>query len=482
MQWEMVIGLEVHTQLATNSKLFSGSATSFGALANHQACPVDLAYPGMLPVLNTQVVEMATKLGLSLDAQINHTSIFARKNYFYPDLPKGYQISQFEHPIVGLGKLDITLEDGSTKTIGVTRAHLEEDAGKSVHDAFANQTGVDLNRAGIPLLEIVSEPDMRSSKEAIAYLKAIHSLVRYLDISDANMQEGSFRCDVNLSLRKKGDSELGTRTEMKNLNSFKFIEKAILYEANRQRQILESGGEIAQETRQYDPNQNITKSMRSKEQAHDYRYFPDPDLLPVIIDDAYIKNVKDNMPELPWEKKARFQQEYKLSAYDASVLTASRPMADYFQTTVKITKDPKITANWIMGELSAQLNKAGLNINQSAVGPKQLAMLISKIQDNTISNSAAKTVFEELWLANNPQDDGSIVNKIIADKGLKQISDSGEIEKIIDKIISDNPNQVAGYKSGKTKLFGFFVGQAMKATQGKANPKQVNEILQKKLA
>ena len=480
MKWEMVIGLEVHAQLSTKSKLFSGAATTFGAEPNHQACPVDLAYPGMLPVLNPEVFNMAVKFGIAINSHINHTSIFARKNYFYADLPKGYQISQFEHPIVGLGKLDITLEDGATKTIGITRAHLEEDAGKSTHDLYDEHSAIDLNRAGIPLLEIVSEPDIRSSKEAIAYLKSLHSLLRYLDISDANMQEGSFRCDVNLSLRKKGDTEFGTRTEMKNLNSFRFIEKAILSEANRQKDILESGGVIIQETLQYDPNKNETKSMRSKEQAHDCRYFPDPDLLPVEIDDEYINNIKTSLPELPWEKKARFQSEYNLSPYDASVLTASRSMADFFQTTLDITQDPKITANWIMGEVSAYLNKENLTINETQVGPEQIAALIKRIQDNTISNSAAKTIFEALWEANQP-DKADLVDKLIEEKGLKQISDTGAIEKIIDEILDNNPNQVAGYKSGKTKLFGFFVGQVMKATQGKANPKQVNDLLKNKL-
>lgn len=402
MKWEMVIGLEVHAQLSTKSKLFSGAATNFGAEPNHQACPVDLAYPGMLPVLNPEVFKMAVKFGLAVGAHINHTSIFARKNYFYADLPKGYQISQFEHPIVGLGKLDITLEDGSTKTIGITRAHIEEDAGKSTHDIYDEHSAIDLNRAGIPLLEIVSEPDMRSAKEAIAYLKSLHTLLRYLDISDANMQEGSFRCDVNLSLRKKGEEEFGTRTEMKNLNSFRFIERAILSEANRQREILEAGGVINQETLQYDPNKNETKSMRSKEQAHDYRYFPDPDLLPVEIDESYIANIKNDLPELPWEKKSRFQCEYNLSAYDASVLTASRSMADFFQKTLDETKDPKITANWIMGEVSAYLNKENITIKDTQVGRSQIAGLIKRIQDNTISNSAAKTIFEALWEANKP--------------------------------------------------------------------------------
>lgn len=480
MKWEMVIGLEVHAQLSTKSKLFSGAATNFGAEPNHQACPVDLAYPGMLPVLNPEVFKMAVKFGLAVGAHINHTSIFARKNYFYADLPKGYQISQFEHPIVGLGKLDITLEDGSTKTIGITRAHIEEDAGKSTHDIYDEHSAIDLNRAGIPLLEIVSEPDMRSAKEAIAYLKSLHTLLRYLDISDANMQEGSFRCDVNLSLRKKGEEEFGTRTEMKNLNSFRFIERAILSEANRQREILEAGGVINQETLQYDPNKNETKSMRSKEQAHDYRYFPDPDLLPVEIDESYIANIKNDLPELPWEKKSRFQCEYNLSAYDASVLTASRSMADFFQKTLDETKDPKITANWIMGEVSAYLNKENITIKDTQVGSSQIAGLIKRIQDNTISNSAAKTIFEALWEANKPED-ATIVDSLIEEKGLKQISDTGAIEKIIDEILANNPDQVAGYKSGKTKLFGFFVGQTMKATQGKANPKQVNDLLKNKL-
>ena len=421
MKWEMVIGLEVHAQLSTKSKLFSGAATNFGAEPNHQACPVDLAYPGMLPVLNPEVFKMAVKFGLAIGAHINHTSIFARKNYFYADLPKGYQISQFEHPIVGLGKLDITLEDGSTKTIGITRAHLEEDAGKSTHDIYDDHSAIDLNRAGIPLLEIVSEPDIRSAKEAIAYLKSLHSLLRYLDISDANMQEGSFRCDVNLSLRKKGEEEFGTRTEMKNLNSFRFIERAILSEANRQREILESGGVIVQETLQYDPNKNETKSMRSKEQAHDYRYFPDPDLLPVEIDESYIANIKNDLPELPWEKKSRFQCEYNLSAYDASVLTASRSMADFFQKTLDETKDPKITANWIMGEVSAYLNKENITIKDTQVGSYQIAGLIKRIQDNTISNSAAKTIFEALWEADKPED-ATLVDSLIEKKGLKQIS------------------------------------------------------------
>jgi len=476
MEWETVIGLEIHTQLATKSKIFSGASTAYGAEPNTQACAVDLGLPGVLPVLNKDVVFMATKLGLAIGANVAKRSVFARKNYFYPDLPKGYQISQLEHPIVEHGTLEIDLEDGTSKTIGVTRAHLEEDAGKSLHKDFHGQTGIDLNRAGTPLVEIVSEPDMRSAKEAVAYMKKMHSLVQYLGICDGNMQEGSFRCDANVSIRPKGQKEYGTRTELKNINSFRFVERAINIEVERQIDILEGGGKITQETRLYDADKNETRSMRSKEEANDYRYFPDPDLLPVVIDDEFINSVRETLPELPDQKKNRFVSEYALSVNDASVLTSSRDMADYFETVAKSTNEAKLTANWIIGDLTAALNKNDKAINESPVTADMLASMISRIQDNTISGKIAKEVFESMW--NGEGDADSVIEK----KGLKQITDSGAIEKIIDEIIANNPKQLEEYRGGKEKLFGFFVGQAMKATKGKANPKQLNDLLKAKLS
>jgi len=473
--WETVIGLEIHTQLATNTKIFSGSSTAFGSAPNTQANLVDLAYPGVLPVLNKDVVRMAVKFGLAIDAEITERSVFARKNYFYPDLPKGYQISQFELPIVGLGHLDITLENGETKRIGVTRAHLEEDAGKSLHEDFDGLTGVDLNRAGTPLLEIVSEPDMRSAKEAIAYMKKIHSLVRYLDISDGNMQEGSFRCDANVSVRPVGQEEFGTRAEIKNLNSFRFIEKAINHEVERQIDIIESGGTIVQETRLYDPDKDETRSMRSKEEANDYRYFPCPDLLPLVIDQNYIEIVRKDLPELPVQKKARFQTEYGLSEYDADILTVSKDISLFFEDVAKQADDAKLAANWVMGDFSGALNKANLELSESKVSAQALGKLLSRIKDNTISGKIAKEVFEAMWAGEGDAD------SIIESKGLKQITDTGAIEAIIDEIIANNPGQVEQYRGGKEKLFGFFVGQTMKATQGKANPAAVNELLKAKL-
>jgi aspartyl-tRNA(Asn)/glutamyl-tRNA(Gln) amidotransferase subunit B len=477
MEWETVIGLEIHAQLLTKSKIFSGASIAFGAEPNTQACAIDLAFPGVLPVLNEEAVRMAIKFGLGIGAEIAPESVFARKNYFYPDLPKGYQISQFELPIVGKGFIDVQMEDGSSKRINITRAHLEEDAGKSLHEDFQGCTGIDLNRAGTPLLEIVSEPDMRSAKEAVAYLKAIHSLVRYLDICDGNMQEGSFRCDANVSVRPKGQSKLGTRAELKNINSFRFVERAINYEIERQIALIESGGTVVQETRLFDPNKNETRSMRSKEEANDYRYFPDPDLLPLVVTEQMIELVRNDLPELPHEKRERFIQHYQLSAYDADVLVSNRATAMYFETVIQESgAQPKLVANWIMGELSAALNKVNLDILDSPVSTKQFAKLLQRIEDNTISGKIAKTIFEALW--NNEGD----VDDIIEKKGLKQVTDNSAIEALIDKILADNPDNVAEYRAGKEKLFGFFVGQAMKASGGKMNPQQLNEILKKKLS
>ena len=476
MQWEVVIGLEIHAQLATRSKIFSGASTAYGALPNSQACAVDLGLPGVLPVLNKEVVTMAAKFGLAIGANVAKRSVFARKNYFYPDLPKGYQISQYELPIVEGGHIDIELEDGSTKTIGVTRAHLEEDAGKSVHGDFHGSTGIDLNRAGTPLLEIVSEPDMRSAEEAVAYMKKIHSLVRYLEICDGNMQEGSFRCDANVSIRPKGQEAFGTRTELKNINSFRFVEKAINFEIERQIDVIEGGGEVVQETRLYDADKNETRSMRSKEEANDYRYFPDPDLLPVEITEEFLQSVRASLPELPAEKMQRFMESFGLSAYDAGVLTAGRELADYFDAVVAICNEPKLSSNWIQVDLLGALNKNGLELEQSPVSAEQLGGMIRRITDNTISGKIAKQVFEAMW---NGEGDADTV---IEQKGLKQITDTGAIEKIIDDIIAANPEQVEQFRSGKEKVFGFFVGQAMKATKGKANPQQVNEMLRKKLS
>jgi aspartyl-tRNA(Asn)/glutamyl-tRNA(Gln) amidotransferase subunit B len=477
MNWETVIGLEIHAQLATRSKIFSGSATAFGAEPNTQANLVDLGYPGVLPVLNGDAVRMAIKFGLATGSTIARRSIFARKNYFYPDLPKGYQISQYEKPVVEDGSLEIVLDDGTRKTIGITRAHLEEDAGKSLHEDFHGLSGIDLNRAGTPLLEIVSEPDMRSAKEAIAYLKKIHTLVRYLDICDGNMQEGSFRCDANVSVRPVGQAEFGTRAEIKNVNSFRFVERAINYEVERQIGILENGGKVVQETRLYDPDRGETRSMRSKEEANDYRYFPDPDLLPLVIDDATIESVRATMPELPDEKAARFVREHGLSEYDAGVLTASKELAHYYETVVaRLGSQPKLAANWVMGELSGALNKENLDVERSKVGAEALAGLLARIVDNTISGKIAKEVFEAMWAEGQPAD------AIIEAKGLKQITDTSAIERAIDESMAKNPGQLAEYRSGKDKLFGFFVGQVMKATGGKANPGQLNELLKRKLS
>jgi len=476
MTWETVIGLEIHAQLATRSKIFSSSATAYGAAPNTQANLVDLGYPGVLPVLNGEAVRMAVRFGLATGAKISRRSIFARKNYFYPDLPKGYQISQYERPVVEDGSLEIVLEDGTRKTIGITRAHLEEDAGKSLHEDFHGLSGIDLNRAGTPLLEIVSEPDLRSAKEAVAYMKKIHTLVRYLEICDGNMQEGSFRCDANVSVRPKGQAEFGTRAEIKNLNSFRFVERAINYEIERQIDLIEGGGKVVQETRLYDPDRGETRSMRSKEEANDYRYFPDPDLLPLAIDEATIEAVRATLPELPDEKAARFARDHGLSEYDAGVLTASREMAEYYESVVKgLGGNPKLAANWVMGELSGALNRDGLDVAQSRIDAVALAGLLARIADDTISGKIAKEVFEAMWT------EGRGADELIEAKGLKQITDTSAIERAIDEVMAKNPQQLADYRGGKDKLFGFFVGQVMKATQGKANPAQLNELLKRKL-
>ena len=479
MEWEAVIGLEIHAQLATNSKIFSGASTAFGAEPNTQACAVDLALPGTLPVFNEEALRMAVKFGVAIDAEIGRKSVFDRKNYFYPDLPKGYQTSQLFHPIVGPGHVDITLENGTTKRVGVTRAHLEEDAGKSLHDEFPGMTGIDLNRAGTPLLEIVSEPDMRSAEEAVAYVRKIHSIVTSLGICDGNMAEGSFRCDCNVSVRLKGEDEFGTRTETKNINSFRFIEKAILGEIERQIDLIEDGGRIVQETRLYDANKNETRSMRSKEEANDYRYFPCPDLLPIIIDDDYIDVIRNNLPELPDARKARFIEQYDLSDYDAMVLSGERAMAEYFETVVKASGDAKMSANWVMGELSRLLNQNDTEISNSPVSAEQLGGMLLRIKDNTISGKIAKQVFEVMWA------EGGTADEIIEAKGLKQVTDTGAIESIVDEVIAKADKQVEQYKAAEPekrgKMLGFFMGQVMKATGGKANPGAVNGILKKKL-
>jgi len=474
-EWETVIGLEVHVQLATKSKIFSGASTLFGSAPNTQACNIDLGMPGVLPVLNEEVLKMAIKFGLSINANINSPTQFARKNYFYPDLPKGYQISQLDNPIVEGGGLEITLKDGSKKKIRITRAHLEEDAGKSLHEDFEGLTGIDLNRAGTPLLEIVSEPDLSSPEEAVAYLKKIHSIIRYLEISDGNMAEGSMRCDANVSLRKKGSKELGIRTETKNVNSFKFVKKAIQYEIRRQIKILESGERVTQETRLYDSQLDETRPMRSKEFANDYRYFPEPDLLPVVLDEGFIKSIKDLMPELSEEKEKRFIRDYKLSDYDANVLSVDPNLSNFFEEVVVRSRNPKLATNWIMGELSAFLNKDNLSILETKVDSINLGNLLSRIEDSTISGKIAKEVFEEMWNSEKSPDE------IIQEKGLKQVTDSSEIEKIINQVLEQNQSQLEKYKSGKEKLFGFFVGQVMKASRGKANPEQVNKLLEERL-
>ncbi|MGH8413206.1 MAG: Asp-tRNA(Asn)/Glu-tRNA(Gln) amidotransferase subunit GatB [Gammaproteobacteria bacterium] len=476
MEWETVIGLEIHSQLLTKSKIFSGASTAFGATPNTQACLVDLGYPGVLPVLNREAVRMAVKFGLAIGAAIAPRSVFARKNYFYPDLPKGYQISQYELPVVAKGQVEIELEDGTSKRIGITRAHLEEDAGKSLHEGLQGVSGIDLNRAGTPLLEIVSEPDLRSAKEAVTYMKKIHSLVRYLEICDGNMQEGSFRCDANVSVRHKGEQKYGTRAELKNINSFHFVEKAINYEVERQIELIESGGKVVLETRLYDSKKNETRPMRSKEEANDYRYFPDPDLLPLDISPVFMKEVRKTLPELPDHKKQRFVRQYGLSTYDAALLTASRELADYYEAVVKAAGgETKLCANWVMGDLSAALNKENKDISQSPITAAALAGLIRRISDNTISGKIAKEVFESVWAGEGDAD------VVIASKGLKQITDSAALANIIEDVIGKNPQQLADYRAGKDKLFAFFVGQVMKATQGKANPQQVNELLSKKL-
>ena len=475
MEWEVVIGLEIHAQLATKSKIFSGASTAYGAQPNTQACAVDLGLPGVLPVLNQEAVRMAVKFGLAIEAEITPYSVFARKNYFYPDLPKGYQISQFELPIVGPGHIDIDV-DGNTKRIGVTRAHLEEDAGKSLHADFQGLTGIDLNRAGTPLLEIVSEPDMRSAKEAVAYMRKLHELVRYLEICDGNMQEGSFRCDANVSVRPKGQQEFGTRTELKNINSFRFVERAINHEVERQIDVIENGGTIIQETRLYDADADETRSMRTKEEANDYRYFPDPDLLPVYIEDSLKAQLKSELPELPAAKKERFMSQFGLDQETAGILTSTRELAQFFELTVEASDNVvKLAANWISGDLIGALNKQSLEITESPIDPVRLGGLIKRISDNTISGKIAKQVFEAMWHGQDSADD------IIDAQGLKQITDTGAIEAIIDTIIANNPKQVEQYLGGKEKVFGFFVGQVMKETQGKASPAEVNKMLKQKL-
>ena len=475
MEWETVIGLEIHAQLRTKSKIFSSASTAFGAEPNTQACAVDVGLPGVLPVVNAEAIRMATKFGLATNSEVCKHSVFARKNYFYPDLPKGYQISQMELPIVGEGSINIELEDGTKKTVGITRAHLEEDAGKSLHEDYQGMTGIDLNRAGTPLLEIVSEPDMRSAKEAVAYMRKIHSLVQYLEICDGNMAEGSFRCDANVSIRPKGQKEYGTRAELKNINSFRFVERAINLEVERQIDVIEDGGKVVQETRLYDADKHETRSMRSKEEANDYRYFPDPDLLPVVLDDAYLEEVRKTLPELPAEKATRFVSDLGLSEYDAGILTASRELADFFEAVIGESIDAKLAANWMIGDVSARLNKEDLSIVECPVSAKLLAGMLKRIEDNTISGKIAKDVFNGMW------DGDGDADTVIKKKGLKQITDDSAIEAMIDEVIANSPNQTEQYRAGKDKLFGYFVGQVMKASQGKANPAQVNKILKQKL-
>ena len=475
MSWEVVMGLEVHLQLATDSKIFSGAANRFGADPNEQACAIDLGMPGMLPVLNERAVRFAVMFGLGVGARIGKRSVFDRKNYFYPDLPKGYQVSQFFEPIVCEGQFDVPMPDGSLFPIRITRAHLEEDAGKSVHDAYAGQTGIDLNRAGTPLLEIVTEPDFRTAEQAVAYLKSLHSLATYLGISDGNMAEGSMRCDINISLRPQGSDEFGTRTEIKNVNSFRFVERAIAVETERQMDILESGGQVVQETRLYDADRNETRSMRSKEVANDYRYFPEPELLPIVLDDHYIDTLKAELPELPGAKRARFIDSYELSDYDASLLVASRDSADFFEAATGISKSPKLTANWMLGDLAAALNRESLTISESPVSAAALAGLIVRIADDTLSSKLAKQVFEGLWLGEGSADE------IIEARGLKQVTDTGALEQMVASVITDNPDQVAQYRAAdegkQKKLLGFFVGQVMKASKGQANPQRLNALL-----
>ena len=476
MPWESVIGLEVHCQLATESKLFSGASTRFGAEPNTQACAIDLGLPGVLPVLNEQALAMAIKFGLAIDAQVSPRSVFARKNYFYPDLPKGYQISQYELPVVAGGHLDIDV-DGTPRRIGITRAHLEEDAGKSLHEDFAGMTGIDLNRAGTPLIEIVSEPELRSAAEAVAYLKALHSLVRYLGISDANMQEGSFRCDANVSVRPAGSTTLGTRAELKNINSFRFVEKAIEHEIERQVDLIEAGGRVVQETRLYDPERDETRSMRGKEEANDYRYFPDPDLLPVVVHEDLIARLRGELPELPAARRARFVDEFGLGEYDAGLLTAERAQADYFEAVLAAggDLDPKLAANWVNGELAAALNRDALAIEHSPVPAAALAALLRRIADGTLSGKLGKDVFAALSAGEGE------VDTIIEARGLRQITDTGALAAAVEDVIAAQPEQVEQYRAGKTKVIGFLVGQVMKQTGGKADPKQVNQLLRERL-
>jgi aspartyl-tRNA(Asn)/glutamyl-tRNA(Gln) amidotransferase subunit B len=475
MEWETVIGLEVHVSLSTKSKLFSGSSTEFGADPNTQASIFDCALPGTLPVFNEEALRMAVRFGVAIGAEIGKRSVFDRKNYFYPDLPKGYQVTQLDFPTVGKGALTVTLSDGSEKVIGVTRAHIEENAGKSLHEEFHGMSGIDLNRAGEPLLEIVSEPEIASAEEAVAYLKKLHTIIRYLDISDAIMAQGSMRCDVNVSIRPVGETELGTRTEIKNINSFRFVEKAIISEVQRQQEILEDGGRIIQETRRYNADKDETTSMRSKEVANDYRYFPEPDLLPVVIDDEYIAAVKAQLPELPDAKRSRFAEEYALSEYDAGVLVSSRELAEYYEIVASQSDDAKLAANWVSQDLLGLLNKNNWELADSPIQAERLAMLITRIKDKTISGKIAKTVFETML------EDESDVDTIIENKGLKQVTDSGEIEKFVDEVISNNPDQVQQYKDGKQQVIGFLVGQCMQLSKGKANPAQVNELLREKM-
>ena len=474
MTWETVIGLETHVQLSTKTKLFSRASTAFGASPNTNVNLIDCGLPGVLPSVNKEAFYKAIRFGMAVGAQINQTSLFDRKNYFYADLPKGYQITQMDLPIVLGGSIEIIL-DKLAKTINITRAHLEEDAGKSIHDEFDGFSAIDLNRAGTPLLEIVSEPEISSAKEAVAYMKAMHQLVTYLDVSDGNMAQGSLRCDANVSIRKKGTKELGTRTEIKNINSFKFIEKAINFEIKRQIKILENGEKVTQETRLYDSSKDETRPMRSKEFANDYRYFPEPDLLPVIISDEEIKKIRDEFPELPNEKETRYQKEFGLSAYDAQIIASSKPMADFFEAALQKTRNYSLLSNWLIGEISAYLNKEQIEIHESKLSADIVAMLINRIDDQTISGKIGKSIFEEMCA------NGSSPDEIIKSQGLEQISDDGAIEEIILTVINENPAQVEAYLAGKEKLFGFFVGQVMKLTEGKANPKTVNNILKDKL-
>jgi aspartyl-tRNA(Asn)/glutamyl-tRNA(Gln) amidotransferase subunit B len=479
MEWETVIGLEVHTQLATTSKLFSAASTAFGAEPNTQSCALDLAMPGTLPVVNDQAVKYAAMFGLAIDAPVNHRSVFDRKNYFYPDLPKGYQTTQMDHPIVGAGHVDIQLSDGRTKTIRIHHAHLEEDAGKSLHEDFHGMSGIDLNRAGTPLIEIVSEPDMSNAEEAVAFAKKLHAIVTSIGISDGEMSQGSMRFDVNVSVRRKGEA-LGTRTETKNLNSFRFMEECIKLEVERQIDLIEDGGEVVQETRLYNGDTKTARSMRTKEEANDYRYFPCPDLLPVFISEETVETLRANLPELPDARQARFVESYQLSDYDAGIISAERVMAEYFETAAKTSGDAKLAANWIMGELSARLNSEEKNIEQSPVSAEQLGSLIARIKDNTISNKIAKTVFDAMW-----NGEGDSADAVIEAKGLKQVSDTGALEKIVDEVIASKPQEVENFlkadEKKRKKMMGAFMGPIMQATKGQANPGMVNKILAEKL-